>query len=211
MKATTDLSELDRQIRERLEAAERRNNHRQELLRRQIAEDVEHSRQFGRIADHVVQTVICPRVARLASYFENAELHPAAGANRYHCVCRFRHTGQFPASTKLALGVSHDAGFEHLRVLYELEILPILFRFEGRSELAFQIDAVDEALAATWVEERIVSFVDTYLRLGGEAGSREQIVLPAPLGKFCREMNRTTVSVGREGRALCNGHAKGAL
>jgi hypothetical protein len=207
----TDLNNLDRQIQERLEAVERHRKRRQQLLERQLAEDVERSRRFGKIADRVVQMVIRPRVARLVAHFENAELLPVDAVTRYHCVCRFRHTGQFPASTKLDVAVSHDARFEHLLVLYELEIFPIPFPFEGRSELAFQIGAVDEDLAAAWVEERIVSFVDTYLRLGGEEGSREQNVLPASLGKFCKEMSPTTVSMGREGRALCNGHAKEVL
>jgi hypothetical protein len=197
MKATIDLSKLDRQIRERLEAAKRRYNQRQEVLKREIAAGVERSRRFARIADHLVQTIICPRVARLASFFENAELSGAAGVNRYHCVCQFRHTEQFPASTKLTLGVSHDARFEHLRVLYELEMLPLAFHVDGQSELSFPLGAVDEAGVAAWVEERIIAFVDTYLRLGNNAGSRLEVSLCDPAAALAfRPRRRPTVPCG---------------
>lgn len=92
MNATTDLIKLDQQIRERLEAAERNDRRRLELLKHEIAEGVQRTRRFGRIAAHLVKRFTCPRFAQLATYSENAELSWAAGKNHYHSLCRFRHT-----------------------------------------------------------------------------------------------------------------------
>jgi hypothetical protein len=175
-------------------------------LKRLVAEDLQRSRRFGKIADRLVQTVIRPRVARLSAYFANAEPLPADAVGRYQCVCRFRHTAQFPASTTLTLAVSHDARFGQLVMLYELEILPIPFRFEGQSQLPFRLDAVDEGLVAGWVEERIVSFVDTYLRLSGDDRGREPSVSPDGRAGLCRTMPCVAAPADREGRAQDNGY-----
>jgi YHS domain-containing protein len=47
----------------------------------------------------------------------------------------------------------------------DLEIIPVLMRFDGHSELAFPLEKVDREAMAKWMDDRIVSFVKTYLAL----------------------------------------------
>jgi YHS domain-containing protein len=48
---------------------------------------------------------------------------------------------------------------------YDLQIIPILMKFDSHAELEMAIDAVDRDAIARWIDERIVSFVQTYVSL----------------------------------------------
>jgi YHS domain-containing protein len=69
------------------------------------------------------------------------------------------------ARISLKFSASTDRDVTQVVLGYDLNIIPVLTRFEGHSELAFPLDAVDPAAVATWVDDRIVSFVKTYLSL----------------------------------------------
>jgi len=73
---------------------------------RRLAEAERRWQAFGALADRLVQTIIRPRLERLAGYFENAHLLAPAESPRYRCVCHFRHTDRFPATTTLSLAVA---------------------------------------------------------------------------------------------------------
>ena len=172
-----DLPEWQRKVEEKLAAVEERQRTLRDRVGRWLAEAERRWQTFGVLADRLVQTIIRPRLERLAGYFENAHLLAPDEAPRYRCVCHFRHTDRFPATTTLSLAVSSSTEVEDLTASYELQILPLFFRFEGRSEVAFPLDAVEEAQLTGWVEERMVAFVDTYLRLEGlEPYHRENLV-----------------------------------
>jgi YHS domain-containing protein len=173
----SDLPEWQRQVEEELAAVAERRRIIQDHVGQRMAEVERRWHAFGVLGDRVVQTIFRPRLERLAGYFENARLLPADQTARYQCVCEFRHTHWLPATATLTLSVSSDARVEYLTSSYELQILPVLFSFEGRSEVAFPLDAVDEARLTDWVEGRMVAFVDTYLRLEDlEPYQRENLV-----------------------------------
>lgn len=159
-----EIEELERQIQERLTVAEQRRNLHQEHLRQRMTETEARYRRFNAAADRIVQDVIRPRMERLAGRFDNAELE-APRPNSHHVTCRFHRTDRFPASTSLDLGVTHDVRIEELLATYRLEILPIFMKFEGKDQLGFPMDAVDEGQLTEWVDRKILQFVDTYLRL----------------------------------------------
>jgi YHS domain-containing protein len=179
-----DLTRLDQQLREKITGADeqrrlhRRNaEQRMELIERRYQE-------FTRVADRVTQDLIRPRMELLASFFDNAE--PAAEGDRvhaHHCRYLFRHNERFPATATLDLGVCADVGVENLLVVYSLEILPMFFRFEGRDQIEFPLDGVDEPRLITWIEKKIHDFVDTYLHLGeNDHYQRENLVVDPVCG-----------------------------
>lgn len=160
-----DIADLERRLDERLAAAEEQRHLHQTHVEQRMA-DLDHRyHQFNEVADDVVGTVIRPRVEKLAGHFDNAEVLPPERGTRHHCVCRFSHTARFPATTTLSLGVCPDERIENLLALYNLEILPVFFQFEGEHRVGFPIEQVDHAKLAEWVDQKILDFVDTYLRL----------------------------------------------
>jgi YHS domain-containing protein len=46
---------------------------------------------------------------------------------------------------------------------YDLEIIPILMQFDSHAEFEMPLDAVDPAAVANWIDERILSFIKTYV------------------------------------------------
>ncbi len=67
---------------------------------------------------------------------------------------------------RLRFSASPDREVRKVILSYDLEILPVVFRYEPHAELEFPLDAIDEAAAARWIDDRIVEFVRTYLSMG---------------------------------------------
>jgi YHS domain-containing protein len=160
-----DSPDWEQKIQNQLVAADQRKREVQNHWHQRMTETERRWQQFGPLADRLARTVIRPRMEKLASYFDNARFLPPEQAGRYHCACQFQPTERFPAKVKLELSVGTDGRAENLIVRYDLQILPIFFHFQGESEISFPLDAVDEGRLTAWVEERIVGFVGTYLRL----------------------------------------------
>jgi hypothetical protein len=66
---------------------------------------------------------------------------------------------------RLRFSASTDRDVSKIILGYDLEIIPAVFRYEPHAELEFPLDAVDEAVAARWVDDRIVGFVRAYLSM----------------------------------------------
>jgi YHS domain-containing protein len=161
-----DLSLLDQQLREKLVGARERRRLHQRHVGQRMEQINQRYQKFAKVADHVAQHLIRPRMELLASYFDNAEpLSEGDQARRHYCGYVFRHNERFPATVTLDLAVCPDAGLENILVVYTLEILPIFFRFEGKDQIAFPLGGVDEPQLIAWVEKKIHDFVDTYLHL----------------------------------------------
>jgi YHS domain-containing protein len=160
-----DLDDLDRRIQEKLAEQKGRLQSQQKDLEQRMHQVDEKYRQYTALADRLIQDIIRPRLEKLVSHLDNAELLTPEQAGRHQCVACFQHTEQFPARARLELGVSRDGLVERLFLLFHLEILPVFFSFPNREELAFPIKEVDDEKAAAWIDAKIVGFLDTYLRL----------------------------------------------
>jgi len=49
---------------------------------------------------------------------------------------------------------------------YDLEIIPVLMRFNPHAEVEFPLNAVDEEAVAKWIDDQIMEFVQTYFSMG---------------------------------------------
>jgi YHS domain-containing protein len=69
------------------------------------------------------------------------------------------------AKIRLRLSAATDKDVHNLILLYDLEILPTLMQFDSHSQAEWPLDAIDRKAIGDWVDDRIVSFVKTYLSL----------------------------------------------
>jgi YHS domain-containing protein len=161
----SDLNQLAQRIKEKLAGADQRKQIEQNHLQLRMSEYEQRHERYTGIADKLVQDVIRPRLKKLAEHFDNAEFPEHDPPARHSVVCCFQHTPRFPATAKLELSVSRDGQCETLLVRYDLEILPVFFQFEGHDQLSVPLNRVVDAQVAAWVEEKVLQFVDTYLRL----------------------------------------------
>ena len=70
------------------------------------------------------------------------------------------------ARIRLKFSASTDRDVRKLTLSNDLEIVPVLLRFEPHAELEFPLDKVDKDAVAKWIDDRILEFVRTYLALG---------------------------------------------
>jgi hypothetical protein len=167
----SDLQRLEQKIQEKLRAAEQRKQRQQQYQMECMLERERRHQSYTVIADRLMRNIIRPRVQKLATHLENAYFPDPNEAARHHYLCCFPRTVNFSATAKLELAVSHDGAYEELLLLYNLEILPVLFPFQARDTLTMPLDSVDEQRVASWFDEKILCFIDIYLRLEtGEPG-----------------------------------------
>jgi YHS domain-containing protein len=70
------------------------------------------------------------------------------------------------ASIRLKFSAFTDRDIEKLILGYNLDIIPVLMKFKSHDELEFPLNAVNKDVAAKWIEDRIVDFVQAYFALG---------------------------------------------
>lgn len=104
-----------------------------------------------------------PRLEALAKTFgERVNVQPRVEPGQRSATFDFKSE---LARIKLRFAVSPDADARKLIFTSDLEIIPILMKFDSHDEIEFPYDAVDEAALGKWFDDRIVSFVQTYLAL----------------------------------------------
>jgi YHS domain-containing protein len=160
-----DAYDLDRKIDERLAAHQER---RTAAGRRTVEAMHDLNRRidlFATLADRLTKHVIWPRLVKLATHFDNAELPPESERDGHRSVCTFRRTQRCPATATLELGIGRCGGIENVIVYYSLTIIPVFIRFDGQDQLVMPLEQVDEARVAAWVEEKLLGFLDVYFEL----------------------------------------------
>ncbi len=134
--------------------------------------------RFDTLAEHLNLTIIRPRLETVASYFVNADLQDEKTPNRSSCW--FGFCQRFPATTYLEFAIEHDVRFEQLIAHTRTRMMPAFVRFSEQDRLPLPLDSVADDQVADWVEERLLEFLDTYLRIdgGGEDFEEESATDP---------------------------------
>jgi hypothetical protein len=112
---------------------------------------------------HELREVWRPRLDALAKKFgERVNVQPQVEPGRRSARLKFKSE---LASIDLRFAVAPDADVRNVVFTCDLQILPILMQFDSHDEISFPLDAVDKAALGQWFDDRIVSFVKTYLSL----------------------------------------------
>ena len=69
------------------------------------------------------------------------------------------------ARLHLRLSATTDHDVRNLVLTYDLEMLPAVMQFDAYQQSQWPLDAIDRQAIGNWVDDRIVSFVKTYLSL----------------------------------------------
>lgn len=165
VKTMPDLDQLAKRIEEQLAEAQTGIDAEQKLAEERSGPLQARLEKYDRLAMQLFEHVVQPRLQKLAGYFGNAKLDRLDPAVGPQCSCRFQHTARFPASVQLVIGIYHDEEVQHLILWYKLEILPIFMKFEPHDQKALLLDDVEDGVVAEWVDDKLVTFVQTYLKL----------------------------------------------
>jgi YHS domain-containing protein len=120
-------------------------------------------RQCEQLAVRLLTTVVEPRLEALAKFFPGARLRPAVPEHR--CVAWFGFSERFPATARVEFTIDCDPQLDHAMLRFELSIIPSFLKYDAHDKLPIPLEKLDEELAAAWVEERLIAFLDAYLQL----------------------------------------------
>ncbi len=147
--------------------------------------------RFEELATHLIATIIRPRVETLAGYFANAA--PARDDAASLCSYWFGYCERFAASTQLEFAVEHDARFENLLLRYHVHMMPVFIKLTEHDSLTLPLDSVGDEIVASWIEERLLEFLDDYLRIDrGDADFEEDAATDPVCGM---RINRSAAAV----------------
>jgi YHS domain-containing protein len=136
--------------------------------------------QFDKLLDGL-REVWRPRLEALAKKFgEKVEATPSVTPGRRAGLFKFKSD---LAHIDLQFSVFTDFDVRKVIFYYDLKILPILMKFDSHSELEFPLEKVDKEALAKWLDDRIVSFVDTYLSLHENAYYLKGHMVEDPVAK----------------------------
>lgn len=163
---------------------------------------------FEKIADAVVREILRPRFEKLTEFFPHGQLSQQNGAP--HCACTFPHNADFPASVELDIGIGHDEELNNLLLLYSLEVRPVFIHIEDQHVDSFTLIDCDLDQLAARVDERILEFVDTYLRIGETDQYLQETLVTDPVCKMRFRKQLETAEETFQGKRyhFCSEHCR---
>jgi YHS domain-containing protein len=157
--------------------------------------------RYEAVAKHVIE-LLKPRLAAFTEHFKDVvKAEPVVREHTRAMKLTFAAT---VAKVTLLFEVFPDEAVNHVRVECTQEIVPVVVRYDKQSVLEFGLDAVQDEKLVQWLDERIVSFVKTYLVVvRQDAALREQLkdqLVEDPVAKirFPRYLAASTLE--RDGR-----------
>lgn len=205
------VSRLTERIMSRFEQHKHDLDDKQQQLDSQMKELLDQRERMATVAKHKIETVILPRMKELSSHFANSKVEVLHTDADFNCICEFAHTPRFPATVKLGIALlpgKNDA----LVARYDLSIFPVLMEFNRNTEEVFPLDCDEEVLGG-WVDDRILEFIDTYLRLETHPFyQKDNTVLDIVCGMRISSISATS-TIERHGRIFyfCSEHCKEAF
>jgi YHS domain-containing protein len=104
-----------------------------------------------------------PRLEALSKQFgERVKVTPYLEPSRREATFEFQST---LACIRLRFTAKTERNVTRVILGSDLEIVPVLTRFEPHAELEIPLDKVDGQTVGNWIDDRIVAFVRTYLSL----------------------------------------------
>lgn len=160
------LTAFAKRIDERIAQADSNSPLESAAAARYMSEIESRRTRFELLAQDLYRSVIRPRMETFASRFSLAEV---TGDPCSPQVCSLGYNEKRPVSTQLTLAVEHDTRVERVVVCYDVLMIPLFVKFNQHDKLTFLLDEFTEETVADWLEERLLEFLDAYLRVNRAA------------------------------------------
>lgn len=143
-----------------LAALENERKRIQEAEMREYAERKKRLAKLATVFEDLVG-VIRPRLEVLIQKFGNKVIATPKLTESTQEITLYFHSDL--ARIDLRFQGTTDQDIRQVILNYELKIVPALMRFDAHSTLEMPLDALDLAAAVRWTDDRILSFVQTYI------------------------------------------------
>ncbi len=191
----------DRSLAERIEAEFAAADHREKQFLAQQAQEYQERHRRLELFDQTLKQlpdIWRPPLQELAKKFgERVKVEPKIEPGRRSATFNFQSE---LARINLCFSVAPDPDVRKLIVSYDLDILPILMKFEKHSEIEFPLEAVDKAALARWFDDRIIDFVKTYLALHENQYYLKDHMVEDPVAKVLLPKYAAGATLERDGK-----------
>jgi YHS domain-containing protein len=82
---------------------------------------------------------------------------------------------------RVTFRLSHDSDVRLILLDYDLEIIPIFFRYNPHSRLELPLAAFDEEAVGRWLDDRIVEFANAYMEMHSTKQYQERAMVSDPI------------------------------
>jgi YHS domain-containing protein len=128
-----------------------------------------------------LKSVWAPRLEALAKRFaDKVKVTPNVSAGSR--VATFQFQSEL-ARIDLQFSVLSDEDARNVTFKYDLSILPIFMKFDSHDETHFPVSNIDHDKLAAWIDDRIISFVRTYLELHQNNYYLQEHLVEDPIAK----------------------------
>ncbi len=103
------------------------------------------------------------------------------------------------ARISLRFTFSHDPDVRYITLEYDLEIIPVLMKYDNHATLELQLENFDQQTAAQWLEDRMVSFVRTFVELNGNQYYLKDHMVEDPIARVRMPRSIVTETVDWDG------------
>ncbi len=174
----SDVSSLVQRINAEFTAVEDRMKSQQTHLVQEYQGRQERMAKLQQVFEQL-RGVWTPRLQALAEKFgDKVQVTPQVSPSMREATFKFKST---LAQIELRFSASADNEVRNVILSYDLEILPILMRFDSHAELTAPLDQVDEQKIGAWIDDQIVSFVKTYLAMHENNYYLKDIIVSDPV------------------------------
>jgi YHS domain-containing protein len=104
------------------------------------------------------------------------------------------------ARIRLRLSASTDRDVRKLVLDYNLEIIPVLMKFDSHQQAEWPIESVDKQAIAAWIDDRLVDFVKTYLSLHENEYYLREHMVEDPIAKVRFPKHAAAAKLDVQGR-----------
>lgn len=117
---------------------------------------------FGKVVEEL-KNIWLPRLEALHERFgDRVKITPRLTPSSREAT--FEFTSQL-ARIRLKFSAYADRDVRNINLTSDLDIVPVLTQFDAHSEMSIPLESPDKAAVTKWIEDRIVSFVHTYLSI----------------------------------------------
>lgn len=119
-------------------------------------------KEYAKAQARVVE-IAKPRLEALAKRAgDRAKVTPSVSENQRSARFDFRSP---KAAIALTFSVAPDKDVQNAVVDYDLQIVPVLWKFDSHAEFRTPITALDADGLARWLDDRIVGFVELFVQI----------------------------------------------
>jgi YHS domain-containing protein len=172
-----DLDEFRKKVESQIGRRKKEEEENQTTIEESMRLLEEKRNDFNKRVSRLLFSDVRDRLKELGQNFDNIKIH----SGEKHCTAEFAHTKKYPCTATLCFSVSPGSDIESFIVRYDCTVLPVFADYGRNDEQEFPFTESGKIKALSWVETRILEFLDNYLEIGSHPAYQKGNMVTDPV------------------------------